>query len=117
MLGDTAALLIERYRGDLRKLRDEAGRDVDAERRLLKQCKGIGDVGVDIFFREVQGAWDEVYLFLDRRALASADALGLGADTSQLARLVNKAAFPRLATALVRASDAASRNEVLRTAA
>ena len=59
MLGDISALLLDRYRGDLRRLREDAGRDPAVERRLLKQCKGIGDVGVDIFFREAQRAWRE----------------------------------------------------------
>jgi len=52
MLGDTCALLLERYRGDLRKLREEAGHDPQRERALLKEFKGLGDVGVDIFSRE-----------------------------------------------------------------
>jgi endonuclease III len=52
MLGDTSALIVEAYGGDLRKLRQAAGRDPEAERRLLKEFKGIGDVGADIFCRE-----------------------------------------------------------------
>jgi endonuclease III len=43
MLGDLADQLRERYGGDLRKLREEAERDPKAERRLLKQFKGLGD--------------------------------------------------------------------------
>lgn len=116
MLGETADFLLERYGGDLRKLREEAGREVEAERRLLKRCKGIGDVGVDIFFREAQGAWDELYPFLDKRARDSADGLGIGDDPRALARLVDKSDFPRLASALVRASDATTRDEVLQAA-
>jgi hypothetical protein len=50
MLGETAKLLLERYKGDLRKLREEADRNSARERELLKEFKGIGDVGVDIFF-------------------------------------------------------------------
>jgi hypothetical protein len=56
MLGDACELLLDRYRGDLRRLRAEAGQDPRQERRLLKQVKGLGDVGVDIFFREAQVA-------------------------------------------------------------
>jgi hypothetical protein len=69
MLGDTAEYALERYGGDLRRLREEAERDPAAERRLLREFKGIGDVGVDIYFREVQVAWDELRPFADRRAL------------------------------------------------
>lgn len=50
MLGETSQVILERYRGDLRRLRAEAGRDPASERRLLKEFKGVGDVGVDIFF-------------------------------------------------------------------
>jgi hypothetical protein len=56
MLGGACQLLLDRYRGDLRRLRAEAGQDPRQERRLLKQVKGLGDVGVDIFFREAQVA-------------------------------------------------------------
>lgn len=117
MLGETTEALLERYGGDLRKLRDEAGCDVEAERRLLKRFKGIGDVGADIFCREVQGAWDELYPFVDKRARTSADALGLGDDPRALARLVDAGDFPKLVAALVRAGNAGKRDEVLRAAA
>jgi hypothetical protein len=54
MLGDAYELLLDRYRGDLRRLRAEAGQDPRQERRLLTEVKGLGQVGVDIFFREAQ---------------------------------------------------------------
>lgn len=60
MLGESTQLLVERWSGDLRRLRDEAERDPSEERKLLRQFRGLGDVGVDIFFREVQVAWDEL---------------------------------------------------------
>jgi hypothetical protein len=50
--------LLDRYRGDLRRLRAEAGQDPQRERQLLKVVKGLGEVGVDIFFREAQVAWE-----------------------------------------------------------
>jgi hypothetical protein len=104
MLGDTCALLLERYRGDLRRLREQAERDPRRERALLKEFKGIGDIGVDIFFREAQVAWDELYPFADRRALRAAERLGLRGDANALARLVegDVREFARLAAALVR---------------
>src|SRR6059058_12263 len=45
MLGDTAELLLNKYEGDLRKLRDAAGRDVKREHALLQEFSGIGPVG------------------------------------------------------------------------
>lgn len=102
-LGATAELLIDRYSGDLRKLRDKADSDIDTLRSLITECKGIGDVGANIFFREVQAAWDELYPFADDRALDVGDRLGLGDDAGVLAKLVSKEDYPRLIAALVRA--------------
>jgi hypothetical protein len=102
MLGDTAGMLLEKYGGDLRKLREAASRDPAAERRLLKECKGLGDVGVDIFFREAQVVWDELYPFAGRRDLDAAARLGLGKDVAALAKHVSRQDFPRLTAALVR---------------
>jgi hypothetical protein len=114
MLGDTAEMLLDRYRGDLRRLRDAAGRDSGQERALLKECKGIGDVGADIFCREVQVAWDELFPFADRRALEAARRLGLEGDADRLARRVPHKDYPRLLAALVRTSLARDFDEVLR---
>jgi hypothetical protein len=102
MLGELADHLLERWGGDLRKLRDAADRDPKTERKLLKEFKGMGDVGVDIFFREVQAAWDELAPFADRRALDAARRLKLPGDPDKLARLASKRDFPRLVAALVR---------------
>jgi hypothetical protein len=116
MLGDTAGMLVERYGGDLRRLREAARRDVSRERSLLKQCKGLGDVGVSIFFREVQLAWDELYPFADERALDAAGRLGLGSDAQALAKQVPKQEFPRLVAALVRVGLAKDIDGVLQAA-
>jgi hypothetical protein len=118
MLGDTCALLLERYRGDLRRLREQAERDPRRERALLKEFKGLGDVGVDIFFREAQLAWDELYPFADRRALRAAERLGLRGDANTLARLVDCDCreFARLAAALIRVGLARDYEGVLEAA-
>ena len=102
-LQEVADHCLEAYGGDLRKLREKAGRNPDRERKLLKEFKGIGDVGADIFFREVQVAWDEFYPFADRRALQAAGRLGLGSDAQALSKLVPKDELPALLTALLRA--------------
>jgi hypothetical protein len=101
MLGDTVDLLLRQYDGDLRRLRDEAGRDPKEERTRLKECKGMGDVGVDIFFREAQCVWDELYPFADKKALKAAGRLGLGESADELAPLADRGDFPRLIAALV----------------
>ncbi len=116
MLGDTAEMLLERSRGDLRHLRQTAEGNPDRERTLLKQCKGLGDVGVSIFFREVQVAWDELYPFADKRAVDAAQRLGLASDPQALARQVPRHEFPRLVAALVRAGLAKDIVDVLQAA-
>jgi hypothetical protein len=113
MLGDDVALIEEKYKGDLRRLRDEAGRDPDEERKRLKEFKGLGDVGVDIFFREAQAAWDELHPFVDKRAAQAAEDLGLPKSPQGLAGLVPKKDFPRLVAALVR-TDLAGDAEAIR---
>ena len=94
--------LLKCYNGDLRKLRDAAERDPPRERKLLMECKGIGEVGADIFLREVQSAWTELQPFADSAALKFAGKLDLPTKTEELAELVPKNDFPRLVAALVR---------------
>jgi hypothetical protein len=116
MLGDACELLLDRYRGDLRRLRAEAGQDPKQERRLLKEVKGLGEVGVDIFFREAQVAWEELFPFLDRRAAQAARRLGLDADPRTLAGNRDPKAFARLVAALVRTRLANDHDAVLEAA-
>lgn len=102
-LGDTCEHLLEAYGGDLRKLRDAAERDPSRERELIKGCKGVGDAGCDIFFREAQASWDELYPFADKRALEAARRLDLGDDPESLTRYADEPLrFARLVAGLVR---------------
>lgn len=117
MLGDTAEMLIERYDGDLRKLREEARRDVATEHRLLQQFKGIGNVGADIFLREVQAIWDEAFPYVDARVSKAAGKIGLPGDAKALARLVDRGDFPRFVAGLVRVDLSKAEKEVQKQAA
>lgn len=114
-LTDIATMVDDRYRGDLRRLAAAADRDIAAARRLLKEFKGIGDTGADIFLREVQDTWTWVRPFFDDRALAAARDLGLPGDPRALHRLApGKTA--QLAAALVRTSlDDDLRDALIRT--
>lgn len=115
-LGDMAQMLLDRYRGDLGNLRSAAHWDPLEERRLIKEFDGIGDIRADIFLREVQVVWNELYPFADRRALHAAAALDLGEDVHALASLVAPADFARLVAALVRTDLGKCLSEILEEA-
>jgi hypothetical protein len=116
MLGDTSALLIEQYGGDLRRLRKRAGEDPTAERRLLQEFKGIGETGADIFCREAQAVWSELYPFADKKALAASQKLDLAQDAAELAGLVEQDDFARLVAALIRTSLAGDYDTIIEQA-
>jgi hypothetical protein len=97
----------------LRNLREQAQKQTDAERKLLKQFKGIGDLGASIFLREVQLAWPELFPFADDKVLASAARLDLPADASELRQLVrSRGDFARLVGALMRVQLDRKHNEI-----
>lgn len=103
MLGDGADLLRDRWRGDLRRLREEAG-SPEQIRAGLQEFPGIGPTGADIFCREVQGLWPELAPYLDKKTLDGAERLGLPTSPDRLARLVDAGDLPALAAACVRAA-------------
>lgn len=105
-LGEVVEQVQSAYGGDLRLLREGAEGDVVELQRRLQQFTGIGPVGADIFLREVQVVWLDVRPFVDRRAHASAQNLGLPTEPRKLAELVPTDDLPRLVAALVRVSFA-----------
>jgi endonuclease III len=112
-LADIAAEVRDEYEGDLRVLAARSGNDVKAAARLLKQFKGIGDTGADIFLREVQDVWTWARPHFDDRALAAARDLGLPADAGELSAMAPRD-NAKLAAALVRVSlDEGLRDKVL----
>jgi hypothetical protein len=102
MLGDGAGLCLDRWHGDLRRLRAEAAGQTGRARALLTEFPGIGPTGADIFLREVQGVWPEYRPYLDRKVRAGAAALHWPTSPDRLAALVPPDDLPRLAAALVR---------------
>ncbi|MFN3218726.1 MAG: hypothetical protein ACE367_19705 [Acidimicrobiales bacterium] len=113
-LEQTTTLLMDRYDGDLRNLRKEAGRDPDREHRLLTDFTGIGDVGAHVFLREVQVLWDELDPYVDDRTLQRAAALRLPSTAADLRRTVpDVGTFARLVAAIVRAGLEADTDELL----
>lgn len=102
-LGEGAELILQRWKGDLRRLHEEGG-SVKGVGELLRSVPGIGPTGVAIFCREVQGIWPDLAPYIDERAAAGAERLGLPKTPERLAALVNAADLPRLMAGCVRAS-------------
>jgi endonuclease III len=102
-LTEIAQLTLDEYAGDLREIARRSDGDITATKRMLKQFKGIGETGADIYLREVQDVWPWVRPYFDKRASRAAKALGLPGDPAKLGALAPRA-NARLAAALVRAS-------------
>lgn len=96
-LGEGARLVLDRYQGDLRKLRGTP----DLTRRL-REYPGIGPAGVDIFLREVQAVWPEYAPYIDSKAQDGAERIGLPRSPDSLSRLVSEDQVPELTAGLVR---------------
>jgi endonuclease III len=103
MLGDGANLLLDRWHGDLRGLRDQgAGKAADIA-GLLVEFPGIGPAGASIFLREVQGTWPRIAPYTDTMMSRGARKVGLPAESAELGKVVAASGEPaRLAAALVR---------------
>jgi len=101
-LEESATMLLERYAGDLGKLK-ELGRDDLLE--AIAQFPRIGPVGAGIFVREVQDVWP-VGPWFDDKTLAAADQQGLPTDPERLAALAPAGRVAHLAAALTRTSRA-----------
>ncbi|MDP7734846.1 endonuclease [Mycobacterium paragordonae] len=102
-LRDIAEHVRDEFGGDLRRIADRSDHNPPQAARMLKQFKGIGDTGADIFLREVQDVWTWVRPHFDDRATAAAKALQLPADPAKLSAFAPRS-NARLAAALVRAS-------------
>ena len=101
-LGKTAETVLEKYDGDLRKLRDDAHHDVGQLHGKLQTFNGIGKVGANIFLREVQTVWDEVYPFADDAVLKTAGKLSLPTETEKLSKVCRRKDLAPLTAALTR---------------
>ncbi|MGI5420811.1 endonuclease [Actinomadura luteofluorescens] len=101
-LGDVAELVEDRYKGDLRRLAIEAGRDPQKAAKLLREFPGIGPTGVDIFCREAQAIWPWLRPYVDDQVKKGAERLGLPSDAENLASQVPEKDLARLTAALVR---------------
>lgn len=69
--------MVEKYRGDLSCLHDSAENPRDLHRRLQELGKGIGQVTVNIFLRELRGIWNKADPFPQSLVVLAANNLGL----------------------------------------
>ncbi|KAI0002648.1 hypothetical protein F4779DRAFT_603373 [Xylariaceae sp. FL0662B] len=83
-LGDLAALLDDKYDGDLNNLLKSAEESPLKIRKSLKEIKGLGDVGVDVFFDTAQAVWPCLAPFIDPRSKKTAESIGIGSDVEKL---------------------------------
>ncbi|MFI1186158.1 endonuclease [Streptomyces californicus] len=103
-LGEGAELVLDVWKGDLRRLRAEADGDGDTLRAGLQRVTGIGPAGADIFVREVQGVWSETGFHVGTKGLQGAERLGLPTSTDRLAEVARGRDPAVFAAALVRAA-------------
>lgn len=101
-LGQGAELLVDRYHGDLRRMRERADGNPRALRESLQEFPKLGPVGADIFCREAQAVWPELRPYFDKKALSGAQQVGLPKQPDQLGDLVDGDDLARLAAACVR---------------
>ena len=78
-----ADMVLEKYEGDLEKLREAAGKDPEEEKKLIREFKGVGDTAINIFCREAQLLWEELYPFADQRTLDTLAHHGISCSSAQ----------------------------------
>ncbi|KAE8146404.1 hypothetical protein BDV25DRAFT_162585 [Aspergillus avenaceus] len=79
-LGELAHLIGDKYDGDLNNLLEKAHHDRESVRKLIKEVRGLGDLGVELFLNNVQSVWPDMAPFVDGRSLKTADEVGIGTD-------------------------------------
>ncbi|KAL8930835.1 MAG: hypothetical protein Q9208_000376 [Pyrenodesmia sp. 3 TL-2023] len=89
-LGELADFVTEKYDNDLNNLLKSAGSSPPKIRALLKEIKGIGNVGLDIFCDTAQHIWPCLAPFIDPRSMKTAQQCGLGDDVEKLWAAVGK---------------------------
>ena len=89
-LGELAEFVEREYKGDLNNLLKRANSSPAKTRKHLQEIKGIGKVGVDIFFDTAQNVWPSLAPFIDPRSMETAERCGLGRDVNAIWEMVNK---------------------------
>ena len=66
--------------GDLNNLHKASGGNFQKVRALMKEIRGLGDLGADIFINNVQSVWPDMAPFIDSRSLKAAEESGIETD-------------------------------------
>jgi endonuclease III len=74
---DVNKALMERYKGDLNNLHSMASDTEDLEKKLKALGKGIGDMTVNIFLREMRGIWQKAEPLPSELVILAARHLGI----------------------------------------
>lgn len=75
----------------LKQVENEEGKLAENLRTMLKgSVKGLGDTGLDIFLRRVQGCegWEGIGWFVDRKTRGALEKAGLPDDPNTLKKMV-----------------------------
>ncbi|OTB12781.1 hypothetical protein K445DRAFT_32945, partial [Daldinia sp. EC12] len=104
MMGNLAQLIEDKYEGDLNTILQLTSEDLAKIRAELKNIKGLGDVGINIFFDTVQHIWTCLAPFVDPRSLKTAKEIGIGDNVQGLWKEVSEdpEQMCRLAAALTK---------------
>lgn len=84
LIGEATSMVMDRYGGDLQRLRADADGDAGRLRDLLREIPGMGDAGCAVFLREAQMFWPEAAPFIDEHAKTAARRLDLPTDAGEL---------------------------------
>lgn len=83
-LGDLAALVNDKYDGDLNNLLSKAEKKPSQIRQLIHEIKGFGDVATDLFCDDAQAVWPVLAPTIDHRSLDTAEEVGIGRDVEAI---------------------------------
>ncbi|KAL9094477.1 MAG: hypothetical protein Q9165_003327 [Trypethelium subeluteriae] len=89
-LGDLCEWVLEKWEGDLNNLRKDAEDEPERIKSKVKEIRGLGEVGVNIFCDTMQGLWTCLAPFMDPRSLKTAETIGLGSDVEQIFEAVGR---------------------------
>ncbi|KAL1998648.1 hypothetical protein VTN02DRAFT_5807 [Thermoascus thermophilus] len=101
-LGDLAEWVMGEYDGDLNNVLHRADCQQQRVRSQIKQIKGLGDLGADLFVDSAQAVWPCLAPFLDARSRRTAEEVGIGTDLDAIYAALGRdpVAMSRLARGL-----------------